>query len=70
MPNADRVTSWSALPGILYFAEHAYTRDDEVDVALLKRKFDAITGGSFDDFVYSSKLDDLQPESQPIDAKS
>lgn len=62
--------SWSALPGILYFAEHAYTRDEEVDVALLKRKFDALTGGSFDDFVYSSKLDDLQPESQPIDAKS
>ncbi|MBW0507913.1 hypothetical protein O181_047628 [Austropuccinia psidii MF-1] len=61
---------WSALPGILYYAEHAYSNKDEVDVPLLKRKFDGICGGSFDDFVFASKLDDLQPETQLIDDKA
>lgn len=30
---------WSCLPGLQYFAEHAYTKADEVDVALVKLKF-------------------------------
>ncbi|GAA96920.1 glycoside hydrolase family 20 protein [Mixia osmundae IAM 14324] len=61
---------WSALPGIAYFAEHCYTREDEVDVELLKAKFDGVCGGDFDDFVYASKLDDLDPQSQPSDNKA
>ncbi|GAA6062888.1 hypothetical protein JCM10212_002110 [Sporobolomyces blumeae] len=61
---------YSALPGILYQAELAYTTADEVDAALLRRKFDGIVGGDLDDYVYASKLDDTQPESQPIDVKT
>ncbi|GJN90362.1 hypothetical protein Rhopal_003373-T1 [Rhodotorula paludigena] len=63
---------YSALPGMLYQAELAYTpRDaDEVDAALFRRKFDGIVGADLDDYVYASKLDDTQPESQPIDART
>ncbi|KAA1079577.1 hypothetical protein PGT21_016472 [Puccinia graminis f. sp. tritici] len=61
---------WSALPGILFYAEHAYSNKSEIDVGLLKSKFDGICGGSFDDFVFASKLDDLQPENQLIDDKA
>ncbi|GAA6016817.1 hypothetical protein JCM11491_001816 [Sporobolomyces phaffii] len=61
---------YSALPGILYQAELAYTREEEVDAALFRRKFDGIVGGDLDDYVYASKLDDTQPESQPIDNKT
>ncbi|KAH9821762.1 family 20 glycoside hydrolase [Melampsora americana] len=62
--------SWSALPGLLYFAEHGYTPNEEIEVELLKIKFDGICGGSFDEFVYASKLDDLQPENQLKDDKA
>ena len=48
---------YSALPGMLYQAEGAYTRDDEVDAALLRRKFDGIVGADLDDWVYASKLE-------------
>lgn len=48
---------YSALPGMLYQAEHAYTTNDEVDATLLRRKFDGITGGDFDDYVYASKIE-------------
>ncbi|KAK4050267.1 hypothetical protein OIV83_003588 [Microbotryomycetes sp. JL201] len=61
---------YSSLPGILYQAEQAYTPNEEVDAALLRKKFDGITGGDFDDYVYASKLDDTQPESQPIDIRT
>ncbi|GAA6049094.1 hypothetical protein JCM3770_003883 [Rhodotorula araucariae] len=61
---------YSALPGMLYQAEGAYTPDDEVDAALLRRKFDGIVGADLDDWVYASKLDDTQPESQPISVNS
>ncbi|EGG08336.1 family 20 glycoside hydrolase [Melampsora larici-populina 98AG31] len=62
--------SWSALPGLLYFSEHGFTLDLEVDLEFLKVKFDGICGGSFDDFLMASKLDDLQPEHQLIDDKA
>ncbi|GAA5990086.1 hypothetical protein JCM10908_005816 [Rhodotorula pacifica] len=63
---------YSALPGMLYQAEHAYTARevDEVDATLLRRKFDGIVGADLDDYIYASKLDDTQPETQPIDAKT
>lgn len=61
---------WSALPGLLYFSEHAYTKDHEVDIGFLKSKFDGVCGGCFDDFLFASKLDDLQPEKQLIDDKA
>ncbi|KAL8279114.1 hypothetical protein RQP46_008572 [Phenoliferia psychrophenolica] len=61
---------YSGIPGMLYHAEHAYTSADEVDAALLRKKFDGIVGGDFDDYVYASKLDDTQPEAQPVDVKT
>lgn len=61
---------YSSMPGVLYQAEHAYTSANEVDAALLRRKFDGIMGADFDDYVYASKLDDTQPESQPIDIRT
>lgn len=50
---------YSALPGMLYQAEHAYTARevDEVDAALLRRKFDGIVGADLDDYIYASKLE-------------
>lgn len=55
---------YSALPGMLYQAEHAYTaRDvDEVDATLLRRKFDGIVGADLDDYIYASKLEYVQGE--------
>jgi hypothetical protein len=50
---------YSALPGILYHSELAYTARevDEVDAALFRRKFDGIVGADLDDYVYASKLE-------------
>jgi len=61
---------WSALPGIWYFAEHAYTSSEEVDMEILSNKFDGCSGGNFEAFVEASRLDDLQPEAQPADHKA
>ncbi|GAA6032157.1 hypothetical protein JCM8097_007101 [Rhodosporidiobolus ruineniae] len=61
---------YSALPGMLYQAELAYTKADEVDASLLRRKFDGVVGGDLDDYIYASKLDDTQPEAQPIDSRT
>ncbi|BGP17787.1 hypothetical protein JCM10213v2_005829 [Rhodosporidiobolus nylandii] len=68
----NEVDLYSALPGMLYQAELAYgtCEQDEVDAALLRRKFDGIVGADLDDYVYASKLDDTQPESQPIDSRT
>lgn len=48
---------WSALPGVWYHAEQAYTSEEEVDADLLRHKFDGCAGGSFDDYVYAAKLE-------------
>ncbi|KAM0748766.1 glycoside hydrolase [Meredithblackwellia eburnea MCA 4105] len=63
---------YSALPGILYHAEHAYTKreEQEVEANLLRRKFDAVVEADFEDYLFASKLDDTQPEALPIDAKT
>ena len=53
----NEVDLYSTLPGILYQAEQAYTKAEEVDAALMKKKFDGIAGGDFDDYVYASKLE-------------
>ncbi|KAJ3282367.1 hypothetical protein HK104_010923 [Borealophlyctis nickersoniae] len=47
----------SALPGFLYYAEHGYTHETEVDWGMMKRNFAAICGGRLDDWVYASKID-------------
>jgi len=62
---------WSALPGILFYSEHAYSpHKAKIDEEFLKTKFLAICGGSLDDFVLASKLDDLQDDAQFVDDKA
>ncbi|CAO1635341.1 unnamed protein product [Sympodiomycopsis kandeliae] len=63
----NEVDLWSSLPAWAYYADHAYTKQTEVDIPLLKAKFDGITGGNFDDFVIASRLDDQSPETQTLD---
>jgi hypothetical protein len=58
------------LPGIVFYAEHAYSEKVEMDVGLVKSKFDAVCGGCFDDFVFASKMDDLQPDNKFVDDKA
>ncbi|KAI9145007.1 glycoside hydrolase superfamily [Paraphysoderma sedebokerense] len=61
---------YSALPGLLYFAEQGYTDQDEIDVRRLKQSFRGICGGDFDDFVLASKIDDLTNLPTPNDYKT
>lgn len=63
----NEVDLYSSLPAWAYYADHGYTSEKEVDIPLLKAKFDGITGGNFDDFVVASRLDDPSPESQTMD---
>ncbi|EPQ29766.1 uncharacterized protein PFL1_02439 [Pseudozyma flocculosa PF-1] len=65
----NEVDLWSSLPAWSYYADHAYTPDDEVDVELLKARFDAVVGGQFDDFVLGSKLDEHSDDetTHPVD---
>lgn len=63
----NEVDLLSSLPAWAYYADHAYTKNSEVDIPLLKAKFDGITGGNFDDFVIASRLDDQSPETQTLD---
>ncbi|KAJ2959484.1 hypothetical protein NQZ79_g5082 [Umbelopsis isabellina] len=48
---------YSCLPALLYYAQHCYTDQEEVDVALLKRCFEGICGADFDDWTNASKID-------------
>jgi hypothetical protein len=48
--------SYSSLPALLYYAQHCYTEQDEVDIALLKRNFEGICGAGFDDWIMASKV--------------
>nr|KAJ3422590.1 hypothetical protein HK105_007422 [Polyrhizophydium stewartii] len=54
----------SALPGLAYFGEQAYTTSPDVDWATLKRNFAGICGGRLEDWIYASKLDSV-PHSVP-----
>ncbi len=48
---------WSALPGILYFAEHGHA--DAADEGRLRGAFQGICGGSWDDWVRASAVNAL-----------
>lgn len=63
----NEVDLWSCLPAWAYYADHGYTSEKEVDIPLLKARFDGVCGGNFDDFVVASRLDDLSPETQTLD---
>ena len=70
----NEVDLWSSLPAWCYYADHAYSSTcslggmpaqgsaTQVEVSLLKSKFDAIVGGNWDDFVYASAIDDTTKE--------
>ncbi|KAJ3087438.1 hypothetical protein HK102_011102 [Quaeritorhiza haematococci] len=61
----------SALPGLLYYGEHGYTPDEDIDPKVLKRQFAGICGGNFDDWVFASKIDIVPSfENIPIDTKT
>ncbi|KAK0555643.1 hypothetical protein OC861_000127 [Tilletia horrida] len=47
--------------------EYLSAAEAEVDVDLLRAKFDALCGGNFDDFVVASRVDDVAPEQQTVD---
>ncbi|ORE04390.1 glycoside hydrolase [Rhizopus microsporus var. microsporus] len=49
---------FSALPALLYYAQHGYCEDTEVDIELLKLGFEGICGADFDDWTFASKIDD------------
>lgn len=55
----NEVDAFSTLPAWQYYSDLAYTSSRDADPIMLKAKFDGITGGSFDDFVTGSRLDDL-----------
>ncbi|CEP14685.1 hypothetical protein [Parasitella parasitica] len=59
----------SALPALLYYAQHGYTDQEEVDIQTLKRNFEGICGANFDDWVLASKIDDT-PDGVPITPRS
>ncbi|ORX53993.1 glycoside hydrolase [Hesseltinella vesiculosa] len=60
---------FSALPGILYYAQLGHCKGDQVDISILKHDFAGICGGRFDDWVYASKIDDA-PNGHAITDKS
>ncbi|KAH9245311.1 hypothetical protein BASA81_017220 [Batrachochytrium salamandrivorans] len=49
----------SALPGLAYFGEQAYSTSYDVDWNTLKRNFAGVCGGRLEDWIYSSKLDSV-----------
>ncbi|KAG2233185.1 hypothetical protein INT48_005023 [Thamnidium elegans] len=60
---------FSALPALIYYAQHGYCEEKEVDIQVLKRNFEGICGASFDDWVTASKIDDI-PAGTPITSRS
>ncbi|KAI9246192.1 glycoside hydrolase superfamily [Sporodiniella umbellata] len=60
---------FSSLPALLYYAQHGYCEQEEVDMSLLKTNFEGICGATFDAWVLASKIDDI-PEGIPITDKS
>lgn len=52
---------YSALPAIAYFGAQGYTANNDIDWALLKCQFAAVSGGCFDDWVRASDIDSCFP---------
>ncbi|KAJ3017655.1 hypothetical protein HKX48_003437 [Thoreauomyces humboldtii] len=48
---------FSALPGIVYYAEHCYTPDPDVAWSSVQKSFAGVCGGNLDDWMYASKID-------------
>lgn len=69
----NEVDLWSSLPAWVYYADHSYTivreeeGEGEVDVGLAKAKFDSIIGGSWDDFVQASFIDNTSKDGNRVE---
>ncbi|KAG0338273.1 hypothetical protein BG004_007291 [Podila humilis] len=61
---------FSSLPAMYYFADHGYTRDDDIDLDRLKGCFEGVCGANFDDWVYASKIDQAPDSDQPFTLKT
>jgi hypothetical protein len=50
---------YSAMPGLVYFAEMGYTHEPNVSDNTLSAQFLGIFGGRWEDWIYASKMDTL-----------
>ncbi|KAJ2160347.1 hypothetical protein GGF46_002340 [Coemansia sp. RSA 552] len=56
---------FSALPAMLYVANHAYTDCSEIDPTFMENSFAAICGGSLGDWMYACRLDEIPQSGAP-----
>ncbi|KAJ2780279.1 hypothetical protein H4R18_003553 [Coemansia javaensis] len=61
---------FSALPVLLYVANHAHTELDEIDAAFMENSFAAICGGSLGDWMHASRIDEIPQGADPADARA
>ncbi|KAG0223597.1 hypothetical protein BGW41_005445 [Actinomortierella wolfii] len=61
---------FSSLPALHYFADHAYTMEDEVDLERIRYCFEGVIGGNYDDWVFASKIDQVTDDDTPFTLKT
>ncbi|KAJ2554304.1 hypothetical protein EV175_002632 [Coemansia sp. RSA 1933] len=61
---------FSALPVMLYVANHAYTDRPEIDVDFMENSFAAICGGSLGDWMYACRIDEIPSLGDQPDMRS
>ncbi|KAJ1730367.1 hypothetical protein LPJ72_004512 [Coemansia sp. Benny D160-2] len=61
---------FSALPVMLYVANHAYTDRAEIDVGFMENSFAAICGGSLGDWMYACRIDEIPSLGDSPDMRS
>lgn len=55
--DGNEYDTYSALAGLQYYSEHAYTSEKEIDWDLFKRNFAGVCGGKLEDWIMASRLD-------------
>ncbi|KAJ2850403.1 hypothetical protein GGI22_005390 [Coemansia erecta] len=61
---------FSALPVLLYVANHAYTDRTEIDVAFMENTFAAICGGTLGDWMCACRIDEIPSLGDSPDLRS
>ncbi|KAJ2801647.1 hypothetical protein H4R20_003589 [Coemansia guatemalensis] len=61
---------FSALPVMLYVANHGYTDMSEIDVDFMEDSFAAICGGSLGDWMFACRIDELPQDGDAMDVRS
>ncbi|KAJ2081372.1 hypothetical protein H4R24_002396 [Coemansia sp. RSA 988] len=61
---------FSALPVMLYVANHGYTNMSEIDVDFMEDSFAAICGGSLGDWMFACRIDELPQGGDAMDVRS